>query len=94
MATSFIKSFMETVNPATARAAKRTQNPQDPMTEGTKRPEAASNALLDVTSKEALEEWPVGLEIIVIPQTQMSQMDDVNVLEIPADEAAPKTVLC
>ena len=41
-----------------------------------------------MTSKEALEERPVGPEIIVIPQTQMAQMDDVNVLEIPADEAA------
>ena len=79
---------MEAVNLATARAAKRTQNLQDPTTKGTKRPEAASNALLDVTSKEALEEWPVRWEIIVIPQTQMTQMDDVNVLEIPADEAA------
>ena len=48
----------------------------------------ASNALLDVTYKEALEEWPVRPEIIVIPQAQMAQMDDVNVLEIPADEAA------
>ena len=46
--------------------------------------------VLDVTSKEALEEQPVGLEIIVIPQIQMSQMDDVNVLEIPADEVAPE----
>ena len=43
-----------------------------------------------MTSKEALEERPVGPEIIVIPQTQMSQMDDVNVLEIPADEVAPE----
>ena len=43
-----------------------------------------------MTSKEALEERPVGPEIIIIPQTQMSQMDDVNVLEIPADEVAPK----
>ena len=90
MATSFIKSFMETVNLAAAKAAKRTQNPQDPRIKGMKRPEAASNALLDVTSKEALEEQPAGPEIIVIPQTQMVQMDDVNVLEIPADEVAPE----
>ena len=45
---------------------------------------------MDVTSKEALEEWPVGPEIIVIPQTQMLEMDNVNVLEIPADEVAPE----
>ena len=32
-----------------------------------------------MTSKEALEDRPVGPEIIVIPQTeQMSQMDDVD----------------
>ena len=43
-----------------------------------------------MTSKEVLEEQPVGPEIIVIPQTQMSQMEDVNVLEIPADEVAPE----
>ena len=90
MATSFIKSFMEAVNPAAANATKRTQNPQDPTIEGMKQPEMASNALLDVTSKEALEEWPMRPEIIVIPQTQISQMDDVNVLEIPADEVAPE----
>ena len=90
MATSFIKSFMEAVNPAAAKAAKRAQNPQDPRVERMERSETASNALLDVTSKEALEERPVGPEIIVIPQAQMSQMDDVNVLEIPADEVAPE----
>ena len=44
MATSFIKSFMEAVNPATAKATKRAQNPQDPTIEGMKRPETASNA--------------------------------------------------
>ena len=79
---------MEAVNLAAAKAAKKTQNPQDPKIKGTKRPEAASNVLLDVTSKEALEERP---EIIVIPQTeQMSPMDDVNILEIPADKVAPE----
>ena len=31
MATSFIKSFMEAVNPAAAKTAKKTQNPQDPV---------------------------------------------------------------
>ena len=81
---------MEAVNPAAAKATKKMQNPQDPMVERTKRPETASNALLDLTSREALEEQPAGPEIIVIPQTQMSQMDDVNVLEIPADEVAPE----
>ena len=54
MATSFIKSFMEAVNPATARAAKKPQDPQDPRVEKTRQPQAASNALLDATSREAL----------------------------------------
>ena len=64
------------------------QNPQDPRVERTKWPEAASNALLDATSKEALEKWP---EIIVIPKTeQMPQIDNLNVLEIPAEDVSPK----
>ena len=82
---------MEAVNPAAAKAAKKMQNPQDPRVERTKQPEAASNALLDATSKEALEERP---EIIVIPQTeQVPEMDDVNVLEIPAEDVSPEDLL-
>ena len=91
MATSFIKSFMEAVNPAAAKAAKRGQNPQDPRVERTKWPEAASNALLDATSREALEERPAGPEIVVIPQTeQMGPMDDIDTVKIPADQVAPE----
>ena len=33
MATSFIKSFMEAVNPAAARAAKKAQDSRDPRVE-------------------------------------------------------------
>ena len=91
MATSFIKSFMEAVNPAAAKAAKKAQDPQDPRVEKTRQPQAASNALLDATSREALEEWPTGPEIVVIPQTeQMGPMDDIDTVEIPADEVAPE----
>ena len=91
MATSFIKSFMEAVNPAAARAAKRDQDPQDPRVENPRQPQAASNALLDATSREALEEWPASPEIVVIPQTiQMGPMDDIDTVEIPADEVAPE----
>ena len=61
MATSFIKSFMEAVNLATAKA------------------------------REALKEWPNGPEIVVIPQTvQMGSMDDIDTVEILADEVAPE----
>ena len=91
MATSFIKSFMEAVNPAAARAAKKSQDPQDPRVERMRQPQVASNALLDATSMEALEEWPTGPEIVVIPQTeQMGPMEDIDTVEIPADEVAPE----
>ena len=91
MATSFIKSFMEAVNPATARAAKKAQDPQDPRVEKTRQPQVASNVLLDVTSREALEERPTSPEIVVIPQTeQMGPMDDIDTVEIPADQVAPE----
>ena len=53
MATSFIKSFMEVVNPAAGKAAKKTRDPQERRT----RSESAPNALLEMTSKEALKEW-------------------------------------
>ena len=91
MATSFIKSFMEAVNPAAARAAKRSQDPQDPRVERMRQPQAASNALLDATSTEALEEWPAGPEIVVIPPTEdMGPMTDIDTVEIPADQVAPE----
>ena len=91
MATSFIKSFMEAVNLAAAKAAKRAQDPQDPRVEKTRQPQVASNALLDATSREALEEWPAGPEIVVIPQTkQMGPIDDIDTVEILADEVTPK----
>ena len=91
MATSFIKSFMEAVNPAAARAAKKSQDPQDPRVERMRQPQAASNALLDATSMEALESRPTGPEIVVIPQTeQMGPMEDIDTVEILADEVAPE----
>ena len=87
MATSFIKSFMEAVNPATAKAAKRAQDPQDPRVKRTRQPQVTSNVLLDDTSTEALEERPAGPEIVVIPPTvQMGPMDDISTVEIPADQ--------
>ena len=49
--------------------------------------EGEANVLL----LEALEEWSSRPEIIVVPQDeQVSQMDDMNVLEIPAEEVPPK----
>ena len=60
MATSFLKSFMEAVNPAAGKAAQKVRDPQGHKTERKRRPEAAPNALLELTSKEALEEWSIG----------------------------------
>ena len=91
MATSFIKSFMEAVNPAAARAAKRTQDPQDPRVERERQPQAASNTLLDATFRETLEERPAGPEIVIIPPTEdMGAMANINTVEIPADQFAPE----
>ena len=46
------------------------------------------------TSTEALEEQPAGPEIVVIPPTeQMGPMDDIDTVEIPADQVAPEDLL-
>ena len=47
--------------------------------------------MLDATSTEALEEWPAGPEIVVIPPTeQMGPMNDIDTVEILADQVAPE----
>ena len=82
---------MEAVNPAAARAAKRTQDPQDPRVERERQPQAASNTLLDATFRETLEERPAGPEIVIIPPTEdMGAMANINTVEIPADQFAPE----
>ena len=90
MATSFIKSFMEAVNPAAAKAAKKAQDPRDPRVEEARQPRTASNALLDATSRETLEERPAGTEVVIIPQMEMGHLDEVETVEIPADQVAPE----
>ena len=93
MATSFIKSFMEAVNPAAARAAKRSQDPQDPRVERERQPQAASNALLDATAIEALEERPAGPEIVVIPLTEeLGSMSNINTVEISGRPSRPRGI--
>ena len=90
MATSFLKSFMEVVNPAAGKAAQKAHDPQSHKTERKTQPEAEANVLLS----EALKEWSSRPEIIVVPLTvQMPQMDDVNVLEIPAEDVSPEDLL-
>ena len=87
MATSFLKSFMEAVNPAAGKAAQKARDPQSRKSERKTQPEVETNVLLP----EALKEWSSRPEIIVVPQAeQVPQMDDVNVLEIPAEEVSPE----
>ena len=50
----------------------------------------ASNALLDATSREALEERPAGTEVVIIPQMGMGHLDEVETMEIPADQITPE----
>ena len=77
---------MEAVNPAAAKAAKKTQDPQDRKIKRRTQSEAAPNALLELTSKEALEERPTGPEIIVVPQTvQEPPVDEENILEVSGE---------
>ena len=88
MATSFLKSLMEAVNPAAGKAAQKARDPQGRKTERKMQPEAAPNALLELTSKEALEERSNRPEIVVVPQTvQESREDDEDVLEISGELA-------
>ena len=97
MATSFLKSFMEAVNPAAGKSCPKEheilKSRKGLRGKRSLRSEMASNVLLpEVTSQRVvLEEQPVGPDIIVVPQAeQVPQMDDVNVLEIPAEEVSPE----
>ena len=78
---------MEAVNAAAGKAAQKACDPQGCKTERKMQPEAEANVLLT----EALKEWSSRPEIIVVPQMeQVSQIDDVNVLEIPAVDISPE----
>ena len=53
-------------------------------------PEAAPNALLEMTSKEAHEEWSTWPEIVVVPQVmQELQVDDEDILDVSGEEVPP-----
>ena len=91
---------MEAVNPATGKAAKKTRDPQDHQTERRTQSESAPNALLELTSKEALAEQSMRLEIVVVPQTvQEPAVDEENILEVSTEltermELADHIVIC
>ena len=89
MATSFLKSFMEAVNPTAGKDAKKMGDPQSHKTEKGTWSEAAPNALLaELSSKEALEAWSTRLEIIVVPQAvQEPPVDEENILEVSGELA-------
>ena len=56
MATSFLKSFIEAVNPAGGKAARKVQDPQGRKTERKTWPQAASDATsTEPSSKGVLE---------------------------------------
>ena len=64
------------------------QDSQGRKTDRRMQSEAAPNALLELTSKEALEERSTQPEIIVVPQTvQEPPVDDENVLEVSGELA-------
>ena len=101
MATSFLKSFMEAVNPVVGKAAKKMWDPQGCKTERRTWSEAAPNALLaELTSKEALEGQSIWPEIIVVPQAMQELLADgenaleVSGEEIPSMELADQIAIC
>ena len=88
IATSFLKSFIEAVNWAAGKAAKRMWDPQGRKTKRRSWPEAAPDALLmELSSKVILEErssWP---EIVVVPEAMQEQVaEGENVLEVSGEE--------
>ena len=64
------------------------------------RSEAAPNALLELTSKEALKEWSMRPKIVVVPQTVLEPpVDEENILEVSRElteqmELADHIVIC
>ena len=78
---------MEAVNPAAGKAAQKSaRSSRSSRLERKTRPEAAPNVLLELTTKEALEERSLGPEIVVVPQTEQEPIaDKENILEISGE---------
>ena len=77
MATSFLKSFMEAVNPVAGKAAKRAQDSQGRKTERRTQSEAARNApSMEPTTKATLEGQSTQPEIVVVPQAVQEPLAD------------------
>ena len=58
MATSFLKSFMEVVNPAASKAARKAQDPQGHKTKRKTQPEVEANVLLLEALRRAVYQDP------------------------------------
>ena len=88
MATSFLKSFMEAVNPVVGKAAKRVQDPQGHKTERRMWSEADLDALsMRPTMNATLEERSTWPEIVVVPPAEQEQLvEGENVLEVSGEE--------
>ena len=86
MATSFLKSFMEAVNPVVGKAAKRARDPQGCKIERRMRSEADAPSMR-LTMKATLEEWSMRPEIVVVPPAEQEQpVEGENVLEVSEEE--------
>ena len=88
MATSFLKSFIEVVNPVAGKAAKRVWDPQGRKTERRTRPQTAPDApLMEPSSKATLERWSSRPEIVVVPEAvQVQVVEGENVMEVSGEE--------
>ena len=86
MATSFLKSFMEAVNPVVGKAAKRACDPQGRKIERRMRSEADA-PLMRPAMKATLEEQSMQPEIVVVPPAKQEQLvEGENVLEVSGEE--------
>ena len=88
MATSFLKSFIEVVNPVVQKAAKRVQDPQGHKTERKTWPQSAPDApSMELTLKATLEGQSSRPEIVVVPELMQEQVaEGENVLEVSGEE--------
>ena len=102
MATSFLNSFMEAVNPVAGESCEKGVRPSGlHKTERRTQPQSAPDApLMELTSKATLEGWSSRPEIVVVPEAVQEQVTEgENVLEvsgeeIPSMELADQIAIC
>ena len=101
MATSLLKSFIEAVNPAVGKVAKKAQDPQGRKTERKMQPQAASDALSkEPPSKGVLESQSSQPENVVDQGavwervTEGEDVLEVSEEEFPSLELADQIAVC